>query len=291
MSVQLIALLSNIALVVLKFVVGNLAHSRALIADGYNSAGDVLTTFVAWLAFRYGRTPADADHPYGHGNAEALAGLLIGAMLVATGAFITIEGVSAAIDGTRELLVPGRLALWAAGITIVVKAALWAISIRVGRRHNSPTLLASAADHRADVITGSVALLGIALARSGLPWFDAASGIAIGIYIARLGGQPLRQNLDILMHREPPGFAARVEKLAAAVPEVRGVYDVRVQPLGGDYRVDLVLMVDGTATVHHGHEVANAVERRILDAERRVFEVVVHVEPHGTGDDLRHLTR
>ena len=98
MSVQLAALLVNIGLAALKFTVGSMANSRALIADAFNSAGDVVATLVAWLAFRYAMKPPDDDHHYGHANAEALAGLLIGGMLCATGAFILINGVLALIE-------------------------------------------------------------------------------------------------------------------------------------------------------------------------------------------------
>ncbi|MBK9129678.1 MAG: cation transporter, partial [Phycisphaerales bacterium] len=186
MSLQLIALLTNIALAILKFSVGLVAGSRALLADAFNSAGDVVATLVAWVAFRIGRAPADEDHHYGHDNAEALAGLLVGGMLCATGAFICIEGVLAWFEAPRQKP-PELLALWAALITAVVKEVLYRASIRVGRATHSPTLMASARDHRADVLTSLVAAAGVVLARYGYPAFDDAAGGVIGVYIFFLG--------------------------------------------------------------------------------------------------------
>lgn len=277
-SIQLIALLTNIALALLKFTVGSIAGSRALIADAFNSAGDVLATFAAWLAFRYGRRPPDEDHHYGHQNAEVLAGLLLGGMLCATGAFICIDGIL----GLREELPPegpGKIAMYAALATAVVKEALYRISIREGRRVNSPTLLASARDHRADVVSSLVALLGIYIARMGYPQFDAIAGIVIGLYILYLSFEPLRSNTAILMQEAPPDLAAQAEKLAVEVEGISKVNQVRVQPIGGNYRMDMSVAVDGKLTVNQAHDLAHAVEAMILQHTPNVTEVYVHVEP------------
>lgn len=278
MSVQLIALLTNIGLALLKFIVGSLSGSRALIADAFNSAGDVIATFVAWVAFRYGLKPPDDDHHYGHQNAEALAGLLLGGMLAATGVFICIEGLLGLVDDT-PLVVPGQLAIWAALITAIVKLVLYQASMRVGRRTNSPTLLASARDHGADVVSGVVALGGIYLARNGYPSLDAIAGIAIGVYIFFLSFQPLRANTDILMHASPPELAERARQIAIEIDGIEAVNQVRAQPIGGVYRMDMSVAVDGTLTVNTAHDLAHTVEDRIRERIEEVTEVHVHVEP------------
>jgi cation diffusion facilitator family transporter len=277
-SVQLIALLTNIGLAVMKFVVGTLAGSRALIADAFNSAGDVVATFVAWVAFRYGRKPADKDHHYGHQNAEALAGLLLGGMLCATGAFICIDGILS-LSHLEAPKPPESIALWAAGATALIKAVLYHFSIKVGRRTNSPTLLASARDHGADVISGLVAMGGIWVATHGFPRFDAIAGALIGAYIFYLGFQPLQSNTAILMHQAPPelgGAAARVAKAVDGIVEVR---QVRVQPLGGSYRMDMTVQVDRHLTVENAHRIAHTAEAEIRRTIANVTEVHMHVEP------------
>jgi cation diffusion facilitator family transporter len=278
MSVQLAALIANVGLALLKFTVGALAQSRALIADAFNSAGDIVATFVAWIAFRYGSRPPDEDHPYGHQNAEALAGLLIGAMLSATGAFIFIDGLFGIFAGHRHEP-PGALAIWAAVLTAVAKETLYRVSMRVGARTNSPTLLASARDHRADVVSACVALVGIVIARLGWPEFDSIAGALIGVYIFRLGIGPVRSNMAILMHEAPPRLAIAATEAASSVPGVLRIALVRVQPIGGQWRMDLTLHVDGDLSVTRAHEIAHAVERSILASVANVVEVHVHVEP------------
>lgn len=277
-SIQLIALLTNILLALLKFIVGTMAGSRALVADAFNSAGDVIATFVAWLAFRVGRIPPDANHPYGHANAEALAGLLIGAMLVATGAFITIDSLKGLLS-ERMPAPPEQLALWAAGITAVTKEVLYRVSMAEGRRTNSPTLLSSARDHRADVLSASVALVGIWISRLGPTWFDAAAGAVIGLYIFWLGFRPVRGNIAILMQEAQPELLRAARSAAEAETGVRHVVQVRALPTGGHYQMDMIIQVDGALAVERAHEIAHRVEDAVLAAVPFVREVHVHVEP------------
>lgn len=278
-SVQLIALLTNIGLALLKFIVGTLSGSRALIADAFNSAGDVIATFVAWLAFRYGLKPPDEDHHYGHQNAEALAGLLLGGMLCATGLFICIDGLLGVVDN-ETLAAPAQIAIWAAALTAVVKLVLYRVSMRSWRITKSPTLLASARDHRADVVSGLVALVGIWIARQGYPEFDAIAGIVIGVYIFYLSFEPLRDNTAILMHAAPPHLAANAHTIAAGIEGIRHIGQVRVQPLGGRFRMDMSVAVDGSSSVDDAHTLAHEVEDAILRDMADITEVHVHVEPH-----------
>jgi cation diffusion facilitator family transporter len=279
-SVQLAALLANIGLALMKFIVGSLARSRALIADAFNSAGDVVATFVAWIAFRYGMKPPDEDHHYGHANAEALAGLLIGGMLCATGAFICINGILSLVE-ERVREAPDSAALYAAGLTAFVKEVLYRVSMRVGRKTNSPTLLASARDHRADVVSSLVALGGIWIARSGYPEVDSIAACLIGLYIFWLGFDPVQGNTAILMHGAPPELARDAGRIAAAVDGVVAVRTVRVLPTGGQYRMDMTLEVRGELTVTAAHEIAHRAEDAILEKVPLVTEVHVHVEPEG----------
>lgn len=280
MSIQLAALLINLCLAVLKFTVGALASSRALIADAFNSAGDVFATLVAWLAFRYGRMPPDENHPYGHGNAEALAGLLIGGMLCATGGFISIDSFFFFQEGTQSI--PEAIAIYVAGATAVIKEALYRVSMRSGKRSGSPTLLASARDHRADVVTALGAALGVWIARSGYPQADAITGSLIGIYIFFLGLAPVRANVGILMQEAPPEMAKAAQDLARAIDGVGEVGQTRVQPMGGSFRMDMILTVAGSMRVDAAHELAHRVEKLLMAKFDRLTEVHVHIEPIST---------
>ena len=275
MSIQAIALIANILLAVTKAVVGIAANSRSLIADSFNSTGDVFATTVAWLAFRMGARPADDNHHYGHGNAEALAGLLIGGMICGTGVIVAFDALLAPANDQ----VPGVAAVWVALGTAATKLVLYQVSIRAGRRLRSPTLIASAKDHIADVAAGLGALAGILLERAGVPSADAWTAVLIGGWVFVQGIEPVRSNISILMQEASPELTATAYKLAAETEGVLHVQEVRTQPIGGDFRLDLTIEVDGTLSVSAGHDVAEMVAQAISTHQEGIVDVHVHVEP------------
>ena len=284
LRVNAVALLINAGLAVTKLVVGALAGSEALIADGFNSTGDVLATALAAGAYLAARKPPDDDHHYGHGNIESIAGFLIGALLLATGLFICVEGGLAFLRGVHAA--PEPVALVVAAATMVVKEGLYRAFTRVGRRLNSPTILASARDHRADVFAGAAVFLGIGGAQLGMPWLDPLAALVVGAYVAYMGLEPLRVNAGVLLDEAPPEIGAAARDLAASDPDVRSVGPVRVHPLGGTCVIDVEIRVDGG----FGLREADAVARRVSEVVRislpHVAEarVVVRPEPPGAED-------
>lgn len=279
---HVIGLLVNIALAALKLTVGFLAASEALTADGFNSAGDILATAIGFAGFMYALKPPDDDHHYGHGNAESVAGLVIGAMLLATGAFIFLHGMMAVFEGRRDP--PGEMALYAALATMAIKETLYRYTERIGRRFNSPSLLASARDHRADVVLSLTVAAGIFFARIGSPILDPIAAGLVGIYVAWLAIEPIRSNFATLMDQAPPGMRAAVRETAMSDPDVLAVEQIRVHPLGSYYMVDFEICVDGTLTVLVSHEIAHRVAEAVRSAVDHVQSVNVHVNPAETGN-------
>lgn len=272
-----LGLAANILLAVLKLVVGTLAGSTALVADGLNSTGDVLATAIGMFGYRFGQRPADSNHPFGHGNAESVAGLVIGGILLATGVIVTIEGARSLLSGPRPA--PESAAVVVALVTAVTKEALFRITSRVGRRLNSPALLASAADHRADVLIALTVAAGIAGSRLGMPWLDPLAAIGVGVWIAWLAVEPIRANLGVLMDESPPGVAEAVAAAASAHPGVRRVDLARVHPLGPYFVVDMEIAVDPELSLREAHAIAHGVEARVRDTVDHVREVRIHVNP------------
>lgn len=275
-----IGLGTNALLAVGKLTVGLTAGSDALIADGFNSAGDVLATAIGAIGYRLGRVPPDHNHPYGHGNAETVAGLVIGAMLLGTGAFIALNGVLALLRGKTEA--PGVAAVWAAGVTALVKEVLYRYTHRVGARLNSPALLASARDHRSDVLSAVAVAGGVLAARLGLPWLDPLAAVIIGLAIVGLAVQPLRHNFGVLMDESNPELGEQVRALASAQAGVLGVEQVRVHTLGSYHIVDFEICADAGLSLREAHELAHQVGDAVRAGLDHVQEVRVHVNPaHG----------
>lgn len=272
-----IGLLTNIGLAVAKLIIAVLSGSAALLADAFNSTGDIFATAVAYGGYTFAQRPPDHNHHYGHGNAESVAGLVVGAMLFATGVFISIDGGMKLAVGVTEP--PEALALVMALATMAIKEALYRYTLAIGRALNAPSLLASCRDHRADVFVGLAVFLGVLGARLGAPWIDPLAAILIGVYIAGMAIAPLRHNAGVLMDEAPSEMAGTIRDVAAAEVGVRGVENVRVHPLGSYFMVDLEVGVQASLTVQDAHDIAHRVRDRVIAEVEHVREVKVHVNP------------
>ena len=251
--------------------------SPALVADGWHSAADSISSAVAWIGYKWGAEPADEDHHYGHGNGEALAALLVGGILVAAGAGLSWAGLTATSE--LELDLTGSLALASVGVVMAIKAALARRVGAVAAELNSPSLTAVARDHASDVWAGLVTLAGVGAGVLGASMLEQIAAAVIGLFVARMGWLSLREGFDVLMDRVDPSLREVYAKRAAGVEGVLRVGPVRVHPLGAGFRVDLEIDVDGGLTVAEGHQIAHAVEDALVSDENHVDGVHVHVNP------------
>jgi cation diffusion facilitator family transporter len=260
-----------------KLAAGLYTGSGALIADGWHNLADLLTGLVAWISFRYAKRPPDADHHYGHGNAESLAGLAVGIVLVATGAGVLWQAVTlrSAVSSTAL----GALAVGIAAVSIVVNEALARISFRLGKQLSSQGLLALARDNRADALSSVLVVVGVAGSLVGWTWAEPVVTALIGGWVTAMGGKSILEALNVLMDRADPKQRDAVQAVAATVSGVIAVQEVRIHPLGTHDRVDMQISVDGALTVAEGHRIAHAVEAAVKVASESVAEVHVHVNP------------
>lgn len=176
----------NLVLSAGKLAAGIWGHSAAMVADAIHSVSDFATDLVVLLFVRVSAKPRDDDHDYGHGKYETLATLIIGVALAGVGIKLLWSGGTAIRDFTRGLLPtqPGVVALWAAVVSIVAKEALYRYTARVGRRVNSPSVVANAWHHRSDALSSVGTLVGIGCAYflgGGWRLADPAAAIVVAL--------------------------------------------------------------------------------------------------------------
>jgi cation diffusion facilitator family transporter len=277
-----LGLLANAVLAVAKVATGLLGRSPALLADGINSASDVVYYVVVRVFMVFARQPADAEHPYGHERLES-----IGAVVV--GSFVVVTGLSVLADSgqrTAERLLAGAqapvataAALWVALGTVALKLLLFRWTRRIGRSTANPTVAALALDHRNDVLAASAAALGILCGRLGLPWADPLAGALVALVILRTGVEILRESSsDLMGGRLGAEIEARVRAWLLELPGVRAVEEVRAHAFGPYLVLNVTIGVDGSIPVAAGDAIADAVERTLH--ERVEFLRAVHVHYH-----------
>ena len=278
--VALFGLVINIVLSLAKIVAGLLGNAYVLIADGIESAFDVAGSVIIWSALKFAARPPDATHPYGHGKAEPIA-----AIIVSVGVLAAALGL--AIQSVRELFLPHHapapFTLGILIIAVIIKETLYRYVIRFGRDVESTAIQTDAWHHRTDAMTSVAAFIGISVALvGGEAWQSAddwAALFACGL-IGANGYRLLRPALFEIMDTAPRGQIVDIVRGAArAVPGVVEIEKLLIRKMGLSFYADLHVKVNGAISVREGHHIAHAVKHAIQDSDRRIADVLVHIEP------------
>ena len=264
---------SSIILMTYKLSAGYWGHSDAVFADGIESACDFVAIFSTMIALKVGRRPYDEQHPYGHGRAENLSALLVSFIIFLTGCWILYSSAHALVN--KEFQSPTLIAVSAAFVTIIVKEALYRITIKTGKKLASPSLLAIATDHRKDAITSISTLAGVGGAYFGYGFMDP---LAAGIHIGYKTFQDAAH--DLMDGSVSPEFIADVARLAESVEHVEHVHEIKGRRSGQYVIIDLKLDMDPAMTVKESHAVATSVKKFIFDRFTSVGDVMIHINPH-----------
>src|SRR5690625_4217439 len=199
----------NILLTVLKAVGGLLSGSRALIADAAHSASDIVSSVVILFAVKIANKPPDEEHPYGHGNAENIASIIVALLLIVVGIEISISSVKMFFGSTP--VAPTTVALYILVVSIILKEMLFYYKYYVGRKYESPALIADAWHHRSDSLSSIAALAGVGLAILGERWDityliygDALAGIAVSIIVIKVGYQLAKSSANVVLEQVLP---------------------------------------------------------------------------------------
>jgi cation diffusion facilitator family transporter len=267
-------------LAIVKIVTGLMAGSTSVVADGLESAGDVLASGLVFLGLTLAAKPADWNHPYGHGRAETLTGFMVGVLLAAAGVGISIHAILN-VGGIHRP--PATYAIWPLMASICIKSALFGLKYRFGKKIGSAALAADAWNDAVDIISGAAALAAVGLTIHDPSRFLAADhygGFAVGLIVIFTGMRVTRDTALQLMDTMPdPKLMQVIRDTAQKVPGVEGVEKCFARKTGLQYHVDLHLEVDPNITVRNSHDIAERVRERIRRDLSWVADVLVHVEP------------
>ena len=268
----------NVAVSAGKIVVGFLSGSLAMVADGYHSLVDGSNNVIGLIVSAFAFRPPDPDHPYGHRKFETAATSLIGIALLT----LAWEVFSGALGRTTKPALPqiGILNWSVMAATIGVNLYVSWYEAREGRRLKSAFLVADATHTRADLYVSLGVVASFVAARLGLAWADPVVAVAIAAIIAWQAVRILLSAFDVLTDRAPiPG--EKLAPLAAAVPGVLRVHDVRTRGRRDAVYVDLTVHLDATLSLQAAHEAADRIEAALEAAHPEIVDVVVHLEPEG----------
>lgn len=266
-----------LSLVLAKAIAWWLSGSVSLLAGLTDSLLDSAASLINLVAVHFALQPADEDHRYGHGKAEALAGL--GQSL-----FIGISAVLVGIQGVQRLLAPQPLAAEGLGIAVMLLSLALTVALLLFQRHvvretGSTAIHADSLHYRSDILLNGSILLALLLASLGWQQGDALFAVGIAGYILWSAVSILREAVAVLMDQElAPEISTRMHLLACSVPGVLGAHDLRTRISGTRWFVQLHLELPGEISLSQAHAHCVAVEAAIRSEFPRA-EVLVHADP------------
>ncbi len=280
LKTTLIGIVCSTLLALLKGIGGILGHSYALIADAIESTADIFSSAMLWLGLHWAAKPADEEHPYGHGKAEALVSVGIALATLVAAIIIVIESIDK-IRTPHETPAPFTLIILA--VVVVVKELLYRFVLKTGNEIESGAVKADASHHRSDAITSGAAFIGITIGLVGGKGYEMAddwAAVLAAIVIAYNAYKIFRPAVGELLDEDMnPGLNRKIFDLAAATDGVVNVEKCHTRKMGTFNHADLHIRVDGSLSVRQGHDIAHAVKANIQKDAPSYVDVMIHVEP------------
>ncbi len=272
-----LGLCCNFVLFLVKLTVGTLMSSIAVISDAFNNLSDMGASAMAVISAKMSNRKPDADHPFGHGRFEYIASLIISFFIMVVGLELLKSAVDKIFHPQPIEMRPVLLIILL--LSVFVKLWMWAYNRYLGRRIDSPVLLATAADSLNDVLATSAVVASTFLGYYLNLHIDGYIGAAVSLLILWVGFDLARSTVSVLLGNAPDRqLVCSLEKMLCDSDCVLGVHDLIVHDYGpGRVFASVHAEVSDRQNITAVHEEIDALERRA--AEEMGIELVIHMDP------------
>lgn len=283
-----IALVGNTILALLMIATGLMSSSAALIGAGIDSSTDVLISIITLVVVKILSKPADAEHPWGHRRAETIATVILSFVIFFVGAQLIVSSFSDLIDGSHSA-VPSSLTMIVPIISMVGKILLAISQYRLGKKAQSPMIMANAKNMSSDVLISLGVLIGFGISHlTGSAHADSIVAILIGAWIIKTAlGIFIDANLELMDGNKNMRSYHVIVEAVDAVDGASTPHRARIRCVGGFWDISFDIFVDPNCTVSQAHKIASKVEKEIKARLENVYDVMIHVEP--MGDDTKEV--
>lgn len=276
---------ANLLLVGFKFMAGIAGRSGAMIADAVHSVSDLVTDVVVLVFVKLSSKPQDSSHDFGHGKFETIASLFIGLALAAAAVGIVVDGATKLARWLQgeDLPSPGKIALWGALVSIVIKELCYQYTYRKGKKLESQVVIANAWHHRSDAMSSVGAAVGIAGAIFlGDRWtvLDPLASVVVGAMLVKVAWDLLGPSIGELTEQSLPEETEKeILKLIESVDGVADPHNLRTRRIGSNIAAEVHIRMDGNLTLNEAHEKASAIERLYGERFGKDSHIIIHMEP------------
>ena len=270
-------IIGNIFLLIAKAIMGFLSNSQAMIADSFNSAGDIFASLMTFIGNKIASEPGDEDHNLGHGKAEYIFSMFISISMILVSSKLLYDSVITLVLGSK--LKFSWFLILICIIKIITKLILYMYTKKAYKKHNNILLEANMKDHRNDCIITTFTLMSILLTLVNIYFFDSIVGIGISIWICYTGVKIFIESYNVLMDISVDDKTKDlILDIANSYKEIKKIDDIISTPVGDRYLVFLTISLDGNMTTFESHELADSLENNINGLEK-IYKTVVHVNP------------
>ena len=275
---SIFGIMGNIFLLIIKGIIGYITNSQAMIADAFNSAGDILSSFMTFIGNQIASKPCDDDHNLGHGKAEYIYSMLISIMMILMGLFVFKDSFLTIFNNSEY-----KFSIWlivVCIITIIIKFILYIYTDKLFKKYNNLLIKANSKDHRNDCIITLCNLIASLLTLLNIYWFDGVVGSLISIWMIITSIKIFKESYDVLMDKSISNDTKeKVYEIIKSHKEIKKVIHFNSTPVGYKYQISFTIYVDGNLSTFESHKIADDLEKEIGKKMDEIYLTVIHVNP------------
>ena len=275
---SVLGIVGNIFLLIIKGIVSIISNSQALLADTFNSAGDVFSSLMTYIGNRISSKEADEDHNLGHGKAEYIFSLLISITMIIMALSVIKSSVTNLVN--KEYMTYSIWLVIVCITTIIIKFLLFIYTHKISKKYKNILIEANSKDHRNDCMITLLTLVSVICSLNKIYFIDCIIGVLISFWILIIAFKIFKESYDVLMDKSmDEETKEKVYSLIKKHSEVKKINHFNATPVGFKYQISFTIFVDGNLSTFESHEIANRIEREIEKEIDEVFLTVIHVNP------------
>ena len=275
---SVLGIIGNLFLLIIKGIVAFLSGSQAMIADAFNSAGDIFSSLMTYIGNKISSKKADDDHNLGHGKAEYIYSMLISISMILMAVLVLKDSLKSIFYGSEY-----TFSIWlivVCIVTIIVKFLLYLYTNKLYKKHNNLLILANSKDHLNDTIITSLNLISRILSSYNIFFLDGIVGSIISLWIMYTAIKLFIESYNVLMDKSISlETKNKVLDIIKEEKQVKKIIHFNSTPVGYRYQISFTIYVDGNMSTFDSHEIANNLEEKIIDEVEEIYLVVIHVNP------------
>lgn len=283
---SILGIIGNVSLLIIKGIIGLITGSRAMIADAFNSAGDIFTSLMTFIGNKIASKPRDNDHNLGHGKAEYIYSMIISITMIFMSLIILKDSLTSLINKNTY-----EYSIWlviVCIITIIVKLSLYIYTNKLSKKYNNLLLKANSKDHLIDSIITTFNLISCLLAKANIYILDPIIGISISIWIIYTAIHIFKESYHVLMDKSISNDTKqKVLDIIKKYDEVKKINHFNSTPVGYQYQISFTIFVDGNLSTYESHSIADKLEKEITNNNDDIYLTVIHVNPIEINKDIR----